>query len=72
MLGHGLAASPLRRECRGSSSRTLLILVGTTGFVLLIVCASVANLAVARTMRRDRGSRSERRSARAGDAFGDS
>jgi predicted permease len=31
-----------------------VILASTAGFVLLIVCASVANLAVARTMRRDR------------------
>ena len=53
-LGYGLAASPLRREFTREFESTLLILVGTAGFVLLIVCASVANLAVARTMRRDR------------------
>ncbi len=53
-LGYGLTASPLRREFTREFESTLLILVGTAGFVLLIVCASVANLAVARTMRRDR------------------
>jgi len=53
-IGHGLAASPLRREFTREFESTLLILVGTAAFVLLIVCASVANLAVARTMRRDR------------------
>ncbi len=53
-LGYGLAVSPLRREFTREFESTLLILVGTAGFVLLIVCASVANLAVARTMRRDR------------------
>ncbi len=52
--GYGLAASPLRREFTRHFESTLLILVSTAGFVLLIVCASVANLAVARTMRRDR------------------
>ena len=44
----------MRREFTREFESTLLILVGTAGFVLLIVCASVANLAVARTMRRDR------------------
>ena len=46
--------APLRREFTRHFESTLLILVSTAGFVLLIVCASVANLAVARTMRRDR------------------
>jgi hypothetical protein len=32
----------------------LTILLSTAGFVLLIVCASVANLSVARTLRRER------------------
>ena len=54
ITGHGIAASPLRREFTREFESTLFILVGTAGFVLLIVCASVANLAVARTMRRDR------------------
>ena len=52
--GYQLRASPLRREFTRDFEPTLLILVSTAGFVLLIVCASVANLAVARTMRRDR------------------
>ena len=52
--GYQLTATPLRREFTRNFESTLLILVSTAGFVLLIVCASVANLAVARTMRRDR------------------
>jgi predicted permease len=52
--GYALTASPLRREFTREFEATLLILGSTAGFVLLIVCASVANLAVARTMRRDR------------------
>jgi predicted permease len=51
---HALSGVPLRREFTRPFEATLLILAGTAGFVLLIVCASVANLAVARTMRRDR------------------
>jgi putative ABC transport system permease protein len=50
--GHHLAATPLRREFTRSFESTLIVLLSTSGFVLLIVCASVANLAVARTMRR--------------------
>jgi predicted permease len=52
--GYQLTATPLRREFTRNFESTLLILVSTAGFVLLIVCASVANLAVARTMRRER------------------
>jgi putative ABC transport system permease protein len=52
--GYQLTATPLRREFTRHFESPLLILVSTARFVLLIVCASVANLAVARTMRRDR------------------
>ena len=51
---YALVGAPLRREFTRQFESTLLILWATAGFVLLIVCASVANLAVARTMRRER------------------
>ncbi len=47
-------ADPLRREFTRTFEPTLVVLLCTSGFVLLIVCASVANLAVARAMRRGR------------------
>jgi putative ABC transport system permease protein len=49
-----ITASPLRREFSRNFEATLAILLVTAAFVLLIVCASVANLSVARTMRRER------------------
>ena len=49
--GHHFSATPLRRAFTRGFEPTLLVLLCTSGFVLLIVCASVANLAVARTMR---------------------
>jgi predicted permease len=52
--GHGLTAVPLRREFSRNFESTLVVLLCTAGFVLLIVCASVTNLGVARTMRRER------------------
>jgi len=52
--GHRIVATPLRREFTRNFESTLVVLLGTSAFVLLIVVASVANLAVARTMRRDR------------------
>ena len=52
--GHHLTAAPLRREFTRGFESTLFFLLGTAAFVLLIVCASVANLAVARALRRDR------------------
>jgi len=52
--GHRFTATSLRREFTRDFESTLIILLSTAGFVLLIVCASVANLSVARTMRRDR------------------
>jgi predicted permease len=53
-LGHRVGATPLRREFTRPFESTLTVLLCTAAFVLLIVCASVTNLSVARTMRRDR------------------
>jgi putative ABC transport system permease protein len=47
-------ATPLRDELTRSFTTTLYVLLGTAGFVLLIVCASIANLLLARTVRRER------------------
>jgi putative ABC transport system permease protein len=44
----------VRAELVRSARPLLLVLLGTTGLVLLIACANVANLAVARLLRRDR------------------
>ncbi len=52
--GYQLAAVPLQEELTQSFRPTLLVLLGTAAFVLLIVCASVANLTVARMVRRQR------------------
>ena len=47
-------AIPLQEELTRSFKPTLFVLLGTAGFVLLIVCASVANLTLARMVRRER------------------
>jgi putative ABC transport system permease protein len=52
--GFRISAVPLREELTTSFKTTLLVLLGTAGFVLLIVCASVANLMLARMVRRER------------------
>jgi putative ABC transport system permease protein len=52
--GHRFTATPLRPEFTRDFESTLTILLSTSGFILLIVCASVANLSVAKAMRRDR------------------
>jgi predicted permease len=52
--GYRAIASPLQSEMTREFRRTLLVLLGTAGFVLLIVCASVANLMLARMVRRER------------------
>ena len=52
--GFRIGAVPLRDELTRSFKTTLLVLLGTAGFVLLIVCASVANLMLARMVRRER------------------
>ena len=45
---------PLKDELTRNFRPTLWILLGTAGFVLLIVCASIANLLLARMVRRER------------------
>ncbi len=52
----GLSVSPtsLREELTQDARPTLLLLFATAFFVLVIVCANVANLTLARLMRRER------------------
>jgi len=52
--GFSVSTTPLREALTVRFRPTLVILLGTAGFVLLIVCASVANLLVARLIRRNR------------------
>jgi putative ABC transport system permease protein len=52
--GYTAMALPLREELARTFRPTLLVLVGAAGFVLLIVAASVANLLLARMVRRER------------------
>jgi predicted permease len=52
--GYRVVASSLQHELTSSFRTTLMVLLGTAGFVLLIVCASVANLTLARMIRRER------------------
>jgi predicted permease len=47
-------AVPLKDDLTNTFKPTLWLLLGTAGFVLLIVCASIANLLLARMVKRER------------------
>src|SRR5438477_1978823 len=52
--GYGLKLAPLHDELTQRARLTLIVLLGAAGFVLLIACANVANLMLARVLKRER------------------
>jgi predicted permease len=52
--GFTIRVASLHHELTSQAKPTLLLLLGTTGFVLLIACANIANLTLARLVRRSR------------------
>ncbi|HEY1495070.1 MAG TPA: ABC transporter permease [Candidatus Solibacter sp.] len=53
-LGYGIGAVALREELTHDAKPLLWTLLGAAGFVLLIACANVANLILARMARREK------------------
>jgi predicted permease len=51
--GYGIDEVRLKEEMTSTGRTTFLILLGATGMVLLLTCANVANLTLARQMRRE-------------------
>ncbi len=51
--GYGVTVTPLKTQLTSRARPTLLLLLGTSFFVLIIACANLANLTLTRVLRRD-------------------